>query len=80
MSSWQSDHAQMHNLDDRYEELREERISALEEIIAARWPRSVLVKYRLRRRLRAFDQNFAWAGHRFAERQAEAMTHEVRPS
>jgi hypothetical protein len=57
---------------------RENRISALEEVIAARWPRSVLVKRRLRRRLRQIDRDYSWAGQSFASRQSEAMTYQDR--
>jgi hypothetical protein len=71
---WKIDHNWQHNLDDRLNDVRENRISALEEVIAARWPRSALVKRRLRRRLRQIDHNYSWAGPSFASRQAEAMT------
>jgi hypothetical protein len=75
---WQTDHAQQHDMDDRFDEVRESRISALEEVIAARWPRSVLVKRRLRRRLRDIDRDYSWAGEGFASRQAEAMMYQDR--
>jgi hypothetical protein len=75
---WQADHAQQHDMDDRFDEVRESRISALEEVIAARWPRSVLVKRRLRRRLRDIDRDYSWAGQGFASRQAEAMMYQDR--
>jgi hypothetical protein len=75
---WQADHTQQHDIDDRFEEVRENRISALEEVTAARWPRSMSVKRRLRRRLRQIDHDYSWAGQGFASRQAEAMTYEDR--
>ncbi len=75
---WIADHTQQHDIDDRFDEVRENRISALEEVIAARWPRSVLVKHRLRRRLRQIDHDYSWAGQRFASRQAEAMMYKDR--
>jgi hypothetical protein len=73
---WKIDHNWQHDLDDRFDDARENRISALEEVIAARWPRSVLVKRRLRRRLRRIDRDYSWAGQSFASRQSEAMMYE----
>jgi hypothetical protein len=75
---WQIDHTQQHDIDDRFDEARENCIAALEEVIAARWPRSVLVKRRLRRRLRQIDHDYSWAGQGFASRQAEAMMYQNR--
>ena len=75
---WQVDHTQQHDIDDRFDEVRENRISALEEVLAARWPRSVLVKRRARRRLRQIDHDYSWAGRGFASRQAEAMMYHDR--
>jgi hypothetical protein len=42
-------------------ELREQRISALEEVIAARWPRRWLLSLRLRRHLRRSVRGYDWA-------------------
>jgi hypothetical protein len=38
---------------ERSADLLEQRVAALEEIIAARWPRSIVLRLRLRRELRA---------------------------
>jgi hypothetical protein len=55
----------------------EDRISAIEEIIAARWPRSTVLRRRLARKLRASDATFRWAGSTFAVRRAEAMSEDI---
>jgi hypothetical protein len=52
----------------------ETRVSAIEEIIAARWPRSWLLKRRLARELRALSATYAWAGPSFRARRAEAVS------
>jgi hypothetical protein len=48
------------------------RVLALEEIIAARWPRSVLLRRRLRRDLRASVRHTVH-GHGFRERRVESL-------
>ena len=55
----------------------EDRVSALEEIIAARWPRSMFLRRRLARQLRASAATFAWGGPDFRTRRAEAMSEEI---
>ena len=55
----------------------EDRVSALEEIIAARWPRRILLRRRLARQLRASAAAFAWAGETFRARRAEAMSEDI---
>lgn len=51
----------------------EARVSGLEELVAARWPRSMFVRRRLARELRASSATFAWAGDTFARRRSEAI-------
>jgi hypothetical protein len=63
---------------DRAIDVLEERVAALEEIIAARWPRSWRLRRRLARRLRASAATFAWAGGDFATRRAEAMSEDIQ--
>jgi hypothetical protein len=58
---------------DRTIDLNEDRISALEEIVAARWPRRMLLRRRLARSLRASAAAHAYAGRTFAGRRAEAV-------
>ena len=55
----------------------EDRVSALEEIIAARGRRRRVLCRRLARQLRASDDRFAWAGPTFAARRGEAMTEDI---
>lgn len=55
----------------------EDRVSAIEETIAARWPRSMVLRRRLGRQLRASAATFAWAGPDFATRRAEAMSEDI---
>lgn len=57
-------------------ELREERISAVEEVIAARWPRRWLLSLRLRRQLRQSVRGYDWAGRSWHDRRAAWMTNE----
>jgi hypothetical protein len=57
-------------------ELRERRISALEEVLAAPWPRRWLIGWRFRRRLRASARECAWAGESWHDRRAQAMSEE----
>lgn len=51
----------------------EDRLSAIEELLAARWPRRMFLRRRLARELRASSALFTWAGETFAARRAEAM-------
>ena len=55
----------------------EDRVSALEELLAARWPRRALLRRRLARKLRASSATFAWAGADFRTRRAEAVSEEI---
>ena len=57
----------------RMDQMLEERISALEEIEAARWPRRILVRRRLARDLRASVAGYGWTGGDWAERRAQAI-------
>jgi hypothetical protein len=50
----------------------EDRITALEEVAAARWPRRILLAARLSRALRASVAPYRWAGPAFACWRAEA--------
>jgi hypothetical protein len=52
----------------------EYRVAALEEIVAARWPRRILVRARLGRQLRRSVRHFP--GKTFAERRTAAATAE----
>jgi hypothetical protein len=64
----------LHDLVGQLNELREQRISALEEVIAARWPRRWLLSLRLRRRLRQSTNAYRWAGRSWHNRRAAWMT------
>lgn len=57
----------------RQDELLEERIEALEEIVATRWPRRILVRRRLARDLRDSVAGYAWAGSDFGDRRSQAI-------
>jgi hypothetical protein len=57
-------------------ELREKRISALEEVIAAKWPRRWILSLRLRRCLRRSVRDYGWAGPTWHARRAAWMTDE----
>lgn len=57
-------------------ELREQRISALEEVLAARWPRRWLLALRLRKCVRNSVRGYEWAGSAWHERRAAWMTDE----
>jgi hypothetical protein len=56
-------------------EFREQRISAIEEVIAARWPRRWLLAARLRRQLRA-SVSGCESGRTWHQQRAQAMTAE----
>lgn len=60
-------------IDEEFHEINELRISALEEIVAARWPRSVVVRCRLARDLRASVAHIQ-QGETFAEKRSETVT------
>lgn len=51
----------------------EERVIALEEIFAARWPRSWLLRWRYARELRASVAGYEWVGPGFRDRRIEAL-------
>jgi hypothetical protein len=50
----------------------EDRLIALEEITAARWPRRMILRRRLARSLRAVDAAYAEAAGTFAGRRVQA--------
>jgi hypothetical protein len=54
----------------------ESRVSALEEITAARWPVRVVAAFRLGRKIRRSADAFAWAGPGFEARRLEATTNQ----
>ena len=58
------------------EAILERRIAALEEVLAARWPRRWLLAARLRRDLRASVAGYEWAGGWY-ERRLEAVSVEM---
>lgn len=56
----------------------ERRITELEEVEAARWPRRILVRWRLARQLRASVATYGdWAGRSWADKRAEAVGEEL---
>jgi hypothetical protein len=55
-------------------ELREQRISALEEVMAAPWPHRWLLSLGLRRQLRRSVDSYGWAGRSWHDRRAAWMT------
>ena len=55
----------------------EDRLAALEEVIAARWPRRMVLRRQLARQLRASAATFAWAGPDFRTQRAEAMSEDI---
>lgn len=57
-------------------ELRERRISAIEEVLAVPWPQRWLLAWRFRRGLRASVRECAWAGESWHDRRAQAMSEE----
>jgi hypothetical protein len=65
-------------VDEDFAEINELRITALEEILYARWPRSIAVRRRLRRDLRASVAHVQ--GIAFTDRRSETVsTGWVRP-
>ena len=60
-----------------HDEMLERRIAALEEIVAARWPRRILVRRRLARDLRASVRHYSWAGPEWFWRRAQAAGDEL---
>ena len=65
-------------LRDRDDDLLFARVSAIEEVFAARWPRRWLLAVRLRRVLRASVRNIE-VGGTFAERRIETASLLVHP-
>jgi len=59
---------------DELAELLERRVAAVEEVIAARWPRRWLLAARLRRQLRAATRDYGWAGPDFYSRRAQQVS------
>lgn len=49
------------------------RLIVLEELVAARWPRSAFLRHRLARRLRKSTAAYAYAGGGFTERRSEQV-------
>jgi hypothetical protein len=64
--------ARAHEVDDEFAEISELRITALEEILFARWPRSIAVRRRLRRDLRASVAHVQ--GDTFTDRRFETVS------
>jgi hypothetical protein len=62
---------------DRYAEDLEERVIRLEEIVAARWPRSWLLRRRLARELRASVSGYDDMPPGFRARRLEAVGDQV---
>lgn len=58
---------------DQLAEVLERRVTALEEITAARWPRRIIVRRRLARDLRASVAGYGWAGASFEVRRIQAI-------
>ena len=58
-------------------DINEDRISALEEIVAARWPRSMTVRRRLARQLRASAAGYAAMETDFTRRRSQAVGDEL---
>jgi hypothetical protein len=63
---------------DEYIEVLAARVSALEEVLAARWPRRIWVAFRLGRRLRTATRHLGWVGP-FADRRKEDASLLVHP-
>ena len=63
-------HAEL--VEDDFAEISELRITALEEIVAARWPRSIVVRRRLARDIRASVAHVQ--GETFTDRRGETIT------
>lgn len=59
---------------DALAELLERRVCALEEIMAARWPRRWLLSARLRKQLREAVSGYGWAGEDFWSRRAQQVS------
>lgn len=65
---------EVYEMHGRLNELREQRISAIEEIFAAPWPRRWFLAWRFGRELRRSARQYAWAGDSWHERRAHAMS------
>jgi hypothetical protein len=61
---------------DRLNELRERRISEIEEVLATPWPRRWLLGWRWRQQVRRSARECAWAGEAWHDRRAQAMSEE----
>jgi hypothetical protein len=59
------------DMTDRGLDALEDRIAALEEVIAARWPRSAVLRRQLRRELRSVDAQYAGAEATFRRRRQQ---------
>jgi hypothetical protein len=59
---------------DSLDDVQEQRIAALEEIVAARWSARIAVRRRLRREIRKQVRAFSSAGDSFYWRRGEAVT------
>lgn len=57
----------------------EKRLAALEELMAARWPRRWWVRRRIARDLRASVKRYRWAGPDFESQREQALSHESDP-
>ena len=65
------------DMTDRGLDALEERVAALEEVIAASWPRSAVLRRRLRAGLRASVAGYAWMPPDFRRRRCEWMGERV---
>lgn len=61
------------NSTDEQAEITELRVIALEEVLAARWPRRIVVRRRLIRDLRASVRGYGWVGPDFESRRIQAI-------
>jgi hypothetical protein len=63
--------AEFEQMNDELADILEQRVTALEEILAARWPRRVVTRARLRRQIRRSVSGFSGP---FAGRRIEALS------
>lgn len=63
--------AESEQMNDELADILEHRVTALEEILAARWPTRVVARARLRRQIRRSVSGFTGE---FAERRIEAVS------
>jgi hypothetical protein len=59
--------------DDRAADALEDRVIAIEQIIAARWPRSLLLRRRLAHEIRASVARYPYTPYDFRERRIQAV-------